>query len=103
MNSPGNRIFDGWKPTKDFPWDFHTWKPKNTGSVYMTLCNDIAFISFLEQTPITPFINHTTKLKADCPQPRYYPYMPTNYRHTDKHIRLAMTLRSNGSLNFRPL
>ncbi len=35
---------------------------------------------------------HTTKLKDDRPHPRDYPNMPTNYRHTDKHLRLVMTL-----------
>ena len=32
------------------------------------------------------------KLKADQPHPRDYPYTPTDYRHTDKHLRLVMTL-----------
>ena len=31
------------------------------------------------------------KLKADQPHPRDYPHTPTNYRHTDKHLRLVMT------------
>ena len=31
-------------------------------------------------------------LKADRPHPRDYQHMPTDYRHTDKHIRLVMTL-----------
>ncbi len=32
------------------------------------------------------------KLKTDRPHPCDYPHMPTNYRHTDKHLRLVMTL-----------
>ncbi len=31
------------------------------------------------------------QLNADRPHPRYYPYMPSDYRHTDKHLRLVMT------------
>ncbi len=34
------------------------------------------------------------KLKADRPHPRNYPHMQTNYRHTDKHPRLVMTLNA---------
>ena len=30
-------------------------------------------------------------LKADRPHLRNYPHTPTNYRHTDKHIRLVTT------------
>ena len=30
------------------------------------------------------------ELKADQPHPRNYPHKPTDYRHTDKHIRLVM-------------
>ncbi len=30
------------------------------------------------------------KLKADRPHPRDYPQMPTNYRHTDNHLRLVI-------------
>ena len=29
-------------------------------------------------------------LKADRPHPRNYPHTPTDYRHTDKHLRLVM-------------
>ncbi len=29
-------------------------------------------------------------LKADGPHSRYYPHTPTDYRHTDKHLRLVM-------------
>ncbi len=32
------------------------------------------------------------RLKADRPHSRNYPHMPTDYRHTDKHLRLVMTL-----------
>ncbi len=28
------------------------------------------------------------KLKADRPYPRYYPYTPPDYRHTDKYHRV---------------
>ena len=31
-------------------------------------------------------------LKADRLHPRDYPHRPTDYRHTDKHLRLEMTL-----------
>ncbi len=31
------------------------------------------------------------KLKADRPHPRNYSHTPTNYRHTDKHLKLVMT------------
>ncbi len=31
-------------------------------------------------------------LKADRPHPRNYPLTPTDYRHTDKHLRLVMAL-----------
>ncbi len=31
------------------------------------------------------------KLKADRRHPRDYPHMPTDNRHTDKHLRLVMT------------
>ncbi len=41
------------------------------------------------------------KLKADRPPTRNYPHMPTDYRHTDNHLRLVMVLIalywSNGS------
>ncbi len=30
------------------------------------------------------------KLNADRPHPRNYPHTPTDYRHTDKHLRLLM-------------
>ena len=30
--------------------------------------------------------------KADRPHPHNYPHMPTDHRHTDKHLRLVMTL-----------
>ncbi len=33
-----------------------------------------------------------TKLKADRPHPRDYPQMPTDYRHTDNHLRLVMVV-----------
>ncbi len=36
---------------------------------------------------------HSTKynkLKADRPHPCNCPQMPTDYRHTDKHLRLVM-------------
>ncbi len=32
------------------------------------------------------------KLKADRPHPHNYPPTPTDYRHTDKHLRLVMPL-----------
>ncbi len=32
-----------------------------------------------------------SQLKADRPHPRDYPHTPTDYRHTDKHLRLVMT------------
>ncbi len=35
--------------------------------------------------------NYSTKLKADRPHPRNYPHTPTDYRHTNKHLRLVMT------------
>ena len=31
-------------------------------------------------------------LKADRPHPHYYPHMPTDYRDTDEHFELVMTL-----------
>ena len=30
------------------------------------------------------------ELKADRPHPRNYPHTPTDYRHTDNHLRLVM-------------
>ncbi len=30
------------------------------------------------------------QLKANRPYPRNYPHTPTDYRHTDKHLRLVM-------------
>ncbi len=30
------------------------------------------------------------KLKADRPHPRNYPHAPTDYRRTDKHLRLVI-------------
>ncbi len=32
-----------------------------------------------------------SKLKADRQHPRNYPHTPTDYRHTDEHLRLIMT------------
>ena len=32
------------------------------------------------------------KLKADRPHPHNYPHTPTDYKHTDKHLRLIITL-----------
>ncbi len=32
------------------------------------------------------------KLKADRPHPRNYPHTATDYRHTDKHLRLVMVV-----------
>ena len=32
------------------------------------------------------------KLNADGPHPRDNPHTPTDYRHTDKHLGLVMTL-----------
>ncbi len=32
-----------------------------------------------------------SKLKADRPHLRDYPHRPTDYRNTDKHLRLVMT------------
>ncbi len=37
-------------------------------------------------------VHFMVKLKADRPPPRIYPHMPTDYRHTDEHLRLVMTL-----------
>ncbi len=41
---------------------------------------------------VRSFTDHSPKLKADRPHPRHYPHTPTNYRHTDKHLRLVMAL-----------
>ena len=38
---------------------------------------------------------YSNKLKADRLHPRDYPHMPTEYRHTDKHLRLVMTLNAH--------
>ncbi len=45
-------------------------------------------------TPPSQTINGRplTILKADRPLPLNYPHTPTDYRHTDKHLRLVMTL-----------
>ena len=32
------------------------------------------------------------KLKADRPHPRNYPQTPTDYKHTDNHLRLVMVV-----------
>ena len=37
-------------------------------------------------------IGLTLKLKADRPHLRNYPHVPTDYRHTDKHLRLVIWL-----------
>ena len=34
----------------------------------------------------------TYLIKADRPHPRYYQQTPTDYRHTDNHLRLVMVL-----------
>ena len=39
-----------------------------------------------------------SKLKADRPHPRDFPHTPSDYRHTDKHLRLIMTLIQTGKL-----
>ncbi len=36
-------------------------------------------------------IHYNLKLKADRQHLRCYPYMPPDYRYTDKHLRLVMT------------
>ncbi len=40
------------------------------------------------------YSSYIHKSKADRPHPRNYPHMQTNYRHTDKHPRLVMTLNA---------
>ena len=41
-------------------------------------------------------------LKADRPHLCNYQHMPTNYRHTDKHLRLVMTLIALSCTRLKP-
>ncbi len=41
---------------------------------------------------LTSRVEYIILLKADRPHLRYYPYTPPDYRHTNKHLRLVMTL-----------
>ncbi len=46
----------------------------------------LTFISFVLFNRIVIYL----QLKADRPHPRDYPHTPTDFRHTDKHLRLVM-------------
>ena len=39
-----------------------------------------------------PYVEAWLKLKADLPHPHDYPHMLTDYRYTDKHLRLVRLL-----------
>ncbi len=56
---------------------------------YFTSIHTIHVIHVQERNKIKLF---SYKLKADRPHPRNYPPTPTDYRHTDKHLRLVMVL-----------
>ncbi len=57
-----------------------------TSSMQILLLSAHACIKFNLHFPLHDI------LKADRPHPRNYPHAPTNYIHTDKHLRLVMTL-----------
>ncbi len=40
----------------------------------------------------SPSMQNIKELKADWPHPRNYPPTPTDYRHTDNHLRLVMVV-----------
>ncbi len=48
----------------------------------------------LKRMPITLLLlaQYLKKIKAGRPHPRNYSYTPPDYKHTDKHLRLVMTL-----------
>ncbi len=54
-------------------------------------------------------VSHQNKLKADQPHPRNYQPTPTDYQHTDNHLRLVMVVvalcctRQSRALYYRPL
>ncbi len=62
-----------------------------TPTTLLPSCFTLQIMSHIKMTIVGVTVSKTMKkLKADRPHPRNYPWTPTDFRHTDNHLRLVM-------------